>query len=1058
MSEDVEIFETGPSSGSSTPRHGSSPSPAQDLQWYEYDLQLAAELGKALLERNQDLESQLSDAEETMQTQQTEIQFLVQKLDSVKNINETRMRIYEQVDNNAQDLEVANRQLRHQLSVEQQTINRLTCSLKEAETRCEKLENDIYDMKRELAEETKRFRDKWRDAKKKERRTSNESMESDVDADDFILLGDAVRGDVAREKETREGTSGFHVVAGEGEDDAREEVSQMADSLQWYQAETEKLTKQLLTVEKKLAVLNAEYRSDICLKMEENKSLTMMLERLRSKTLGRVSISSSDEDVRRVLVDDQGTVVGSTRTVDPGNASRQKESSTSPNVEVAGWCGERRHLVVESCTPTTPTPTSSSCCSSGKVTRNVSFGEVTSLSSVADSAPTDEEVELRPTADDVPEVVRRSIDGKAAQRRLSEISGVAARRSLSREDRTVSNNLSKCRQCGVDLGDVCQSCHAKRISLDFEVDEGAVRAVDDLPLRASYRIAKLRDGGCAYGSQNTLERIGGGDFHGPGSRRGSVSLMSEIGAQYYRLVEKYESLLLRRAENSLGQLTETDEAESEDEAVDSVYFADTDVQKSLPSGTNVRVDVTENGVNETDSAPGIVALPSGTSAVRSTSVKDARKFEGNKDLTMCNTCQTLGDFFSDVSFHNVFFCAIFVYSLPKFALMCMSFVLTLILHSKAFKRLFHRSAADEGMDNALPPSNGLVRAKRNKRNKRRNEISPTSRPFLIPEWSRGADGGSGGEGAHASNRLMTSTPLKHSSTPSSSDGVASLSKPRDLHLPTSESATREQSFIGHFQIGRIDIEGISPSAHSACPRNDASSALSRLPENVMTPPSLMDQPESIPLTSTTSTDAHGFQPSLPQKRSSTHAVHEYASASPSPSKLIAIESLPSSQSESSILQTAPVSPLVQSSTMFKPQLSSDWCGISRSVQTELASSTDASSKMLNQENSSLRSEVVLRNRRGRSQHSHLFDGNRTSIAAPTSSSNGNVPSRKCRSLILDEMLERSVFVEKKDESFSGFDRSPPEYRELFKEIFATLKRTVDREMGRPPTSPMASSV
>ena len=41
--------------------------------------------------------------------------------------------------------------------------------MKEAESRCEKLENDIYDMKRELAEETKRFRDKWRDAKKKER-------------------------------------------------------------------------------------------------------------------------------------------------------------------------------------------------------------------------------------------------------------------------------------------------------------------------------------------------------------------------------------------------------------------------------------------------------------------------------------------------------------------------------------------------------------------------------------------------------------------------------------------------------------------------------------------------------------------------------------------------------------------------------------------------------------------------------------------------------------------------------------------------------------------------
>ena len=34
-----------------------------------------------------------------------------------------RMRIYEQVDNNAQDLEAANRQLRHQLSAEQQVLS-----------------------------------------------------------------------------------------------------------------------------------------------------------------------------------------------------------------------------------------------------------------------------------------------------------------------------------------------------------------------------------------------------------------------------------------------------------------------------------------------------------------------------------------------------------------------------------------------------------------------------------------------------------------------------------------------------------------------------------------------------------------------------------------------------------------------------------------------------------------------------------------------------------------------------------------------------------------------
>ena len=52
----------------------------------------------------------------------------------------------------------------NQINFRHQTINRMTHSLKEAESRSEKLENDIYDMKRELAEETKRFRDKWRDA------------------------------------------------------------------------------------------------------------------------------------------------------------------------------------------------------------------------------------------------------------------------------------------------------------------------------------------------------------------------------------------------------------------------------------------------------------------------------------------------------------------------------------------------------------------------------------------------------------------------------------------------------------------------------------------------------------------------------------------------------------------------------------------------------------------------------------------------------------------------------------------------------------------------------
>ena len=78
-------------------------------------------------------------------------------------------------------------------------------------------------------------------------------MESDVDADDFILLGDVIRGDVARSNTSRDdkrlrasfGSRSSDVDQDGGGENATEDVCQMADSLQWYQAETEKLTKQV---------------------------------------------------------------------------------------------------------------------------------------------------------------------------------------------------------------------------------------------------------------------------------------------------------------------------------------------------------------------------------------------------------------------------------------------------------------------------------------------------------------------------------------------------------------------------------------------------------------------------------------------------------------------------------------------------------------------------------------------------------------------------------------------------------------------------------------------
>jgi len=108
-------------------------SPNSDMEWWEYDLQLAAELGKALLERNQELETQVQDAEVLLQEQQSENQFLTQKLSTLRSLNDSRMKMFEQVDTSVQDLEEANRKLRSQSVSDRESLVALASSLELAE-------------------------------------------------------------------------------------------------------------------------------------------------------------------------------------------------------------------------------------------------------------------------------------------------------------------------------------------------------------------------------------------------------------------------------------------------------------------------------------------------------------------------------------------------------------------------------------------------------------------------------------------------------------------------------------------------------------------------------------------------------------------------------------------------------------------------------------------------------------------------------------------------------------------------------------------------------------
>ncbi|KAJ8318963.1 hypothetical protein KUTeg_004054, partial [Tegillarca granosa] len=79
--------------------------------WYQNDLHLAAELGKALLERNRELESQLMQYQQNNYEQTLEIQFLTKQLESIRANTDSRMRVYEELDKSVQELEKTNQRL-----------------------------------------------------------------------------------------------------------------------------------------------------------------------------------------------------------------------------------------------------------------------------------------------------------------------------------------------------------------------------------------------------------------------------------------------------------------------------------------------------------------------------------------------------------------------------------------------------------------------------------------------------------------------------------------------------------------------------------------------------------------------------------------------------------------------------------------------------------------------------------------------------------------------------------------------------------------------------------
>ncbi|CAN8002330.1 unnamed protein product [Ixodes hexagonus] len=104
------------------------------------DLQLAAELGKTLLERNQELEDTVRQQQVLIEEQAQELQHLSRQACSLREVNESRLKIYEQLEQTVAELEKSNQRLQQESRADKKRIRSLSSSVDLLEKKCEELQ------------------------------------------------------------------------------------------------------------------------------------------------------------------------------------------------------------------------------------------------------------------------------------------------------------------------------------------------------------------------------------------------------------------------------------------------------------------------------------------------------------------------------------------------------------------------------------------------------------------------------------------------------------------------------------------------------------------------------------------------------------------------------------------------------------------------------------------------------------------------------------------------------------------------------------------------------
>ncbi|XP_046398084.1 uncharacterized protein LOC124164900 isoform X2 [Ischnura elegans] len=111
--------------------------------WSHSDMQLAAELGKTLLDRNRELESTVREQQATIEDQAQEIEYLTKQTAALREVNDSRLGIYEHLEASITELERSNHRLVTDALADKKLIRNLSVGVETLEAKCEELQRTV---------------------------------------------------------------------------------------------------------------------------------------------------------------------------------------------------------------------------------------------------------------------------------------------------------------------------------------------------------------------------------------------------------------------------------------------------------------------------------------------------------------------------------------------------------------------------------------------------------------------------------------------------------------------------------------------------------------------------------------------------------------------------------------------------------------------------------------------------------------------------------------------------------------------------------------------------